>query len=68
MSLLNAVYFVGSRQLAPTEEIECIINQEYPVSCRKENDEIYIPFSFLHKYFEVRYFLLSTIYLIKSLN
>ncbi|KAL0268106.1 UNVERIFIED_CONTAM: hypothetical protein PYX00_010175 [Menopon gallinae] len=35
------------------EEIECVINQEYSVSCRKEGEEVYLPFSFLHKYFEV---------------
>ncbi|KAK6634744.1 hypothetical protein RUM43_012146 [Polyplax serrata] len=34
------------------EEIECVINQEYSVSCRKEGEEIYLPFAFLHKYFE----------------
>lgn len=37
----------------PTEEIDCFINQEYSISCRKEGDEVYLPFSFLHKYFEV---------------
>lgn len=35
------------------EEIDCLINQEYTVSCRREGDEIYLPFSFLHDYFEV---------------
>lgn len=38
---------------AATEEIDCVINQEYSVSCRREGDEIYLPFSFLHDYFEV---------------
>lgn len=36
------------------EEIDCLINQEYTVSCRREGDEIYVPFSFLHDYFEVK--------------
>lgn len=36
-----------------TEEIDCDINGEYNVGCRKEGDEVYIPFSFLHKYFEI---------------
>lgn len=35
------------------EEIDCHINGEYTVSCRREADEVYIPFSFIHKYFEV---------------
>lgn len=34
-------------------EIQCVINQEYSVPCRKEGEEIYLPFSFLHDYFEV---------------
>ncbi|XP_052860948.1 D-glucuronyl C5-epimerase B [Anopheles cruzii] len=36
-----------------TEEIDCIINQEYAIGCRKEGDEVYLPFSFLQKYFDV---------------
>lgn len=30
-----------------------MINQEYSIGCRKEGDEIYMPFSFIKKYFEV---------------
>lgn len=44
----------------PPEEIDCYINQEYSISCRKEGDEVYLPFSFLYKYFEV-YGSLSTV-------
>lgn len=40
-------------------EIDCVINQEYTISCRREGDEIYVPFSFLHDYFEI-YGALST--------
>lgn len=36
-----------------SQSIGCLINDEYSVSCRKEGSEVYIPFSFLHKYFEV---------------
>lgn len=43
----------GAHQTEPTEEIDCFINQEYSISCRREGDEVYLPFSFLHKYFEV---------------
>lgn len=40
--------------------VDCVINQEYSISCLQENDEVYVPFSFLHEYFEV-YGSLSTI-------
>lgn len=44
----------GNRQSSEqSEEIDCYINQEFSVSCRREGDEVYLPFSFLHKYFEV---------------
>ncbi|XP_047528008.1 D-glucuronyl C5-epimerase B [Vanessa atalanta] len=36
-----------------TNEIECSINGEYSVACRRDLDQIYVPFSFLHKYFEI---------------
>lgn len=35
------------------KEIDCYINNEFTVNCRKEGDEVYLPFSFLHRYFEV---------------
>ena len=34
--------------------IECLINDDYTVPCRREASEVYLPFSFLAKYFEVR--------------
>ncbi|XP_046389558.1 D-glucuronyl C5-epimerase B [Ischnura elegans] len=43
----------GNNDLQGYEEIDCHINGEYSVNCRKEGEEIYVPFSFLHKYFEV---------------
>lgn len=43
---------IGENQIA--REIDCDINNEYTISCRKEGDEVYIPFTFLHSYFEVR--------------
>jgi len=34
--------------------IECVINNEYSVSCRQDaNGEVYLPFRFIRKYFEV---------------
>lgn len=35
------------------EEIDCIINGDHTIGCHKEGDEVYIPFSFIHKYFEI---------------
>lgn len=43
----------NNRAEEPTEDIDCYINQEYSIGCRKIYDEIYLPFSFLAKYFEV---------------
>ncbi|CAG9760784.1 unnamed protein product [Ceutorhynchus assimilis] len=36
-----------------SEEIDCDINGEYVIGCKKEGIEVYIPFSFLRRYFEV---------------
>ncbi|KAL7305243.1 hypothetical protein TKK_0002628 [Trichogramma kaykai] len=35
------------------QEIGCLINGRETISCRKEGDEVYVPFSFLRKYFEI---------------
>lgn len=35
------------------DEVECLINKEYTVKCRKEGKETFIPFSFIERYFEV---------------
>lgn len=35
------------------EDIDCIINNDRTIGCRKEGDEVYVPFSLIHKYFEV---------------
>ena len=35
------------------QEIDCVINGGSCIGCRREGDEVYIPFSFIHKYFEV---------------
>ncbi|XP_060528663.1 D-glucuronyl C5-epimerase isoform X2 [Cylas formicarius] len=40
-------------RLLNSEDIDCDINGEYVINCRKEADEIYVPFTFLHSYFEV---------------
>ncbi|XP_059061251.1 D-glucuronyl C5-epimerase B [Achroia grisella] len=36
-----------------SDEIECSINGEFSVACRRHRDEIYVPFTFIHKYFEI---------------
>ncbi|CAO1325006.1 unnamed protein product [Diamesa tonsa] len=52
--------FYSNNQYELTEDIDCVVNQEYSIGCRKEGDEVYIPFTFIKKYFEV-YGSLSTI-------
>lgn len=34
-------------------EIDCNINSETTVKCRREGNEVYMPFSFVKNYFEV---------------
>ncbi|CAL4115809.1 unnamed protein product [Meganyctiphanes norvegica] len=34
-------------------EIPCIINQETTISCRRDDQDVYIPWTFIHNYFEV---------------
>lgn len=34
--------------------IDCLINGEYSVTCHQSDTDVYVPFSFLAKYFEVR--------------
>lgn len=41
-----------SKEIA-VKEIPCNINSEYNISCRKDSDEVYLPFSFIKKYFDV---------------
>lgn len=44
--------FIISERNQPTG-VDCVINQEYSVSCIQDGDEVYVPFSFLRDYFEV---------------
>lgn len=48
----------GSRQSASAiryHEIECLINDESSIDCRQDDGdgEVFVPFSFIRKYFEV---------------
>ncbi|KAL1138097.1 hypothetical protein AAG570_009792 [Ranatra chinensis] len=43
----------GGSEGTGLEEIDCQINGDYSIPCRREGDEVYLPFSFIHKYFEV---------------
>ncbi|KFM77791.1 D-glucuronyl C5-epimerase, partial [Stegodyphus mimosarum] len=53
-NLLDVGQHVNLRnELRTLEEIECSINDEYTISCRQDNGEVFIPFSFIQKYFEV---------------
>ncbi|CAG9859949.1 unnamed protein product [Phyllotreta striolata] len=51
----NKFYIANSKSIdiPVSEEIDCDINGEYIIGCRKEGDDVYVPFSFLHRYFEV---------------
>ncbi|XP_056641918.1 D-glucuronyl C5-epimerase B [Diorhabda sublineata] len=65
LTILTLYSFCGSRvkewgninskslDVLTTEEIDCEINGDYIIGCRKEGDDVYLPFSFLHRYFEV---------------
>ncbi|XP_008940383.1 PREDICTED: D-glucuronyl C5-epimerase [Merops nubicus] len=35
------------------EELDCLINEEYTVKGRREGNEVFLPFSWVEKYFEV---------------
>lgn len=41
--------------LTPLQDIECLINQEYTIRCKRDEDdhEVYVPFSFLRNYFDI---------------
>ena len=34
-------------------KIDCLINEETTIGCRREGQEVYVPFTFVAKYFEV---------------
>jgi heparosan-N-sulfate-glucuronate 5-epimerase len=54
VSLIAFISILASQyQITEAVEIDCVINQEYAIGCRREGDEIYMPFSFIKKYFEV---------------
>lgn len=35
------------------KEIECVVNGDYSIKGRREDQEIFLPFSFVQRYFEV---------------
>lgn len=41
--------------LTPLQDIECLINQEYTIRCKRdeEDHEVYVPFSFIRNYFDI---------------
>lgn len=55
----------SSEAVSEFHDIPCQINGEYTVECGRRGDEVYLPFSFIHKYFEVsckRLFLADRLY------
>lgn len=45
---------VGANNNVKYHEIDCFINDDYPIKCRREGHEVFLPFSFVQKYFEVK--------------
>ncbi|XP_070001139.1 D-glucuronyl C5-epimerase-like, partial [Penaeus vannamei] len=43
----------GGGGAARVSEVPCLINGEYEVACRRDERDVFIPFSFIHNYFEV---------------
>ena len=38
---------------ARASSIECVINDDYSVQCLRQDDDVYVPFNFIRRYFEV---------------
>ncbi|GFS25486.1 D-glucuronyl C5-epimerase [Elysia marginata] len=49
----GSVKMVGQRSNSSLNLIKCSVNGVYTIDCRKDNDEVYMPVSFVEKYFEV---------------
>ncbi|XP_013409953.1 D-glucuronyl C5-epimerase B-like [Lingula anatina] len=43
----------GGRSQKMYKAIQCHINEDYNIPCRKEDKEVYVPFSFVQNYFEI---------------
>ncbi|XP_061396807.1 D-glucuronyl C5-epimerase B [Musca vetustissima] len=45
----------SSDNSVPLQDIKCLINQEYTINCKRDEEahEIYVPFSFLRTYFDI---------------
>lgn len=43
-----------AKVVPPYRAIDCNINSEITISCRRERNEVFLPFSFIKKYFEVK--------------
>lgn len=43
----------GLPKIPSYEQIDCNINGEYIIQCRTDGDEVYLPFQFIERYFEV---------------
>lgn len=46
---------VDGSDLTSLQDIECLINQEYTIRCKRdeEDHEVYVPFSFIRNYFDI---------------
>lgn len=43
----------GNAMEVKYHELDCYINDDYPVKCRREGNEVFMPFTFIQQYFEV---------------
>lgn len=53
-------FILFSGEFDPFEDIECNINAEYIIACKKQGSEVFLPFSFIQKYFEVYGYVTTT--------
>lgn len=52
-STTKSIFAASQYHVTEAIEIDCNINQEYSIGCRREGDEVFIPFSFIQKYFDI---------------
>ena len=50
LPVLDTQHTLAQPQYKP---IKCVINDDYPVSCIRDTDDVFIPFDFIRHYFEV---------------
>ena len=54
--------------VARAPSIECVINGEFSVACLRQDDDVYVPFNFIRRYFEVSFSQLRSCHAVKLLT